>query len=613
MYRYIALIWNASNTEAAESVRSIRQRFEKPGSPWLQAVDEEGLLILDTQGRADALHAYRLPARGGAILGKFFRKGDLETGEFSSTNMDENEAKKISHTGGRHLIDNYWGQYIAFLHNRESRSISILRDPTGSLMCFWMNHCGVHIFFSSVNDIADLGLFRFSVNWSHVARQMSNIAIRVADTGLNEVTEVLAGQRVQIQPSGQSLEFLWDPREIARTLCVEDPKKAAADLRKTVYGCVAAWASCYRTIILELSGGLDSSILLSCLKRIPDGPDVVCLNFFTTDKKGDERDFARMSALEAGCELIEQSLQAEDANIYNVLQGPRFANPTPYAYISATPYPDIFERVGREWNADGFFAGNGGDHLFHRSRTNLVAADFAYQHGLHPRLLTVAYDTTRLTGESLWSVLESALKLGVLKRQLRPYSGPGYLELRTFLSDAALEMCDFEQMLHPWLKQSNGVPPGKVQMIQDVIELNRQFWVTQRLENTDTIYPLVSQPLIELCIAIPNYLLTLGGRERGLARSAFADDIPHHVAGRHGKGTNAQFFNKFLTGNRAFVREFLLDGELAKQGLINRDVLELYLSAREMFRGDELVNLGTCFSTEAWARGWSDTSRRVAA
>ena len=611
MYRYIALIWNTLNPQAAETIRTIRTCLSGQGSSWCLAVDIDGLLVFDTQGRPDGLRAYGLSRNGGAIVGKPFKRNEVETAEFSPVVFGDRETNKILETEGQHLIDNYWGQYVAFLRDQDHRFFSVLRDPTAALMCFSTHHRGVDIFFSSVNDAARIGLPRFSTNWEFVARHLSNSASRVAATALNEVTEILAGQRVRIQDQGRSSEFCWAPQPAACSYLIEAPKEAAKRLRRTIYGCTAAWASSYRTIILELSGGLDSSILLSCLKRLPNRPEVICLNFFTPDKKGDEREFARMAARSAGCELVEQILDPRDADIRGVLQVPRLTKPSTLAFTFAAPYQKTFGRLGRERNADGFFTGTGGDHLFHQMRSNLVAADFAYRHGLHPRLLNVAYDVARLTRESIWSVFGSAFKYGVLRRPSRPYSSSR--DGTTFLSDDALEMLDFEQSLHPWLKRSRNVPPGKALMVQHLLELQRQFWVVQRSENADTIYPLVSQPLIELCLAIPNYVLTLRGRERGLVRRAFADDIPHQVAERHSKGNNSQLFNKLFEENRSFLKDFLLDGELSRQGLLNREVLERHLNSKDLFRGDELGNLMQCVSTEAWARSWSDVQCRAAA
>ena len=65
--------------------------------------------------------------------------------------------------------------------------------------------------------------------------------------------------------------------------------EAVVSLRETTVGCEHAWASCYDGIVHNLSGGLDSSIVLSCLKSAPSRPRVTCLNYFTTGPNEDER------------------------------------------------------------------------------------------------------------------------------------------------------------------------------------------------------------------------------------------------------------------------------------------------------------------------------------
>ena len=611
MYRYVALVWNVLDPRAVETARSLRSRLSMPGLPWSLSIDDEGLLIAETQQRSDGLHAYRLPRNRGAIIGKLFRKSNTESCSEPIFGLSESESEKISKTRGQRLIDQYWGQYVSFLNGLIRDSFSVMRDPTGALSCFSTHFRGVDLFFSNVGDVEGIGLPKFSINWNYLAHHLSNAALRIEATGLNEVTEVLAGQRVQIGISGRSSEFCWDPRTITRVDCEENPQQATRRLRQTLYDCVAAWASCYQTIVLELSGGLDSSILLSCLSRSPNRPDIVCLNFFTPDRKGDEREFARLSARAAGCSMVEQVLDPKHADIRAIMQSPKFVKPTTLSLALASPYQATFERVGREWNVDGFFSGTGGDHLLHRRRSNLVAADFAYRHGIDQRILKIAYDTSRLTQNSFWHVLGSSLKYGLLKRTYAPYSQSP--DSPPFLNDGVMESLDQSGSLHPWLSDVSGVPPGKIRMLESLLELHRQHWVIEREKNADTIYPLVSQPLIELCLALPNYVLTLGGRERGLARAAFANDIPREVVERQSKGNNSSYFNKLFAENSSFVGDFLLGGELSRQGLLDRDKLELQLGSRDLFRGKELGNLMHCVSAEVWARSWSDVQHRAAA
>ncbi|MGK4422636.1 asparagine synthase-related protein, partial [Klebsiella pneumoniae] len=56
-----------------------------------------------------------------------------------------------------------------------------------------------------------------------------------------------------------------------------------------------------------------------------------------------------------------------------------------------------------------------------------------------------------------------------------------------------------------------------------------------------TVSPLLSQPLVETCLGVPSWLWFEGGRNRVVARRAFAGDLPADVIWRRSKGTPDSF------------------------------------------------------------------------
>jgi asparagine synthase (glutamine-hydrolysing) len=121
----------------------------------------------------------------------------------------------------------------------------------------------------------------------------------------------------------------------------------------------------------------------------------------------------------------------------------------------------------------------------------------------------------------------------------------------------------------------------------------------------ERILPLISQPLVELCLRIPTYHLIHGGSDRALARRAFEADLPRQIVRRYAKGRADQNIRNILDANLPFVREILLDGILVRRGLLDRANLELYLSREDSpadFQYNEIVYEHV--STEAWLRKW---------
>ena len=108
-------------------------------------------------------------------------------------------------------------------------------------------------------------------------------------------------------------------------------------------------------------------------------------------------------------------------------------------------------------------------------------------------------------------------------------------------------------------------------------------------------------------------MLACGRRDRGLARRAFADDVPPEILKRRTKGGTGRYFNEVIGNNLDFLRAFLLDGELAHEGLIVRDRLEPILMGYEPIPIDHYFSFMSCVGVEAWLRSWADARSRAAA
>ncbi len=126
--------------------------------------------------------------------------------------------------------------------------------------------------------------------------------------------------------------------------------------------------------------------------------------------------------------------------------------------------------------------------------------------------------------------------------------------------------------------------------------------------------PLLSQPLIELCLRIPTYVLIKNGMDRATARRAFAPDLPPEVVKRRNKGRIDQHLRNVMDANLNFVRDRLLNGRLVKEGLLDRRNLELYLTRERSpadFQYAEILQEHLCI--EAWLSRWLDGRQSISA
>lgn len=607
MFRYIALLWSPADATQDEAARVAVRRI--PTSPeWRCSLDGSGIKVFHTAEDCGSDQAHLLDGGSGVVLGTIFER--QASGGIPRTPMlAVDETADILASSGRVLVERYWGRYVAFLQDVRTGTRWILRDPTGRLPCLTMRFRGVAICFSFMDDAARLGLLRFSFNWPYLTAQMIASLLETRETALNEVTKVLAGECLEFEHDAVSRSFYWHPFRIAAAGLIEERQRTAGMLRETVSTCVHAWASRYDRILHRLSGGLDSSIVLGCMRTAPVRPKITCLNYYSEGSDSDEREYARIAARHAEVRLVELERNPR-CDLRAMLSMPHLAEPRFFAPLQLERRESEI-RVARENRAGAVFDGNGGDGIFYQSPLLPTVADYARIHGLRPAIFGIALHVARMEETTIWRVLASALRHKLRDVHWNAFAEAG-LSLR-LLNPAALSPIDPERLMHPWLRDRAGMPPGKLWHILNMsIPLNIEDPMAEP-DDPDEVEPLISQPVFELCLRIPTYVLAAGGWDRAIAREAFVTDVPTAILKRRTKGGIEDHVHAILKHNISFVREMLLDGVLVKEQLIDREKVEEVLSGDPSTVAAGSVELLTHLSTETWLRTWSAARQKPAA
>ena len=597
MFRYVALLWNPADPASSGTAAHFAQRLQHDLPGWTQVLSKEGLTVFVAGEGRGACKAY--PLGDGVVLGTLFRLRDTIEGRFD-LDLDSDHCAAILESGGRKLIDDYWGRYVAFLYDARSEETLIVRDPTGGMPCLWVDSNAVRICCSLFEDCLQLAPHRFSINWATVAIRLSVALLHREQCELNEVSELRAGECIRIGKNSSSRSFYWNPVDVARRGRIEDPSLATAEILRTTRMCVHAWGSRYRGIIHYLSGGLDSAIVLAALGSAALRTPVCALNYYSPGADGDERPFARAAAHRFGCELVEQE-RSTSVDLRGILSARRTSAPRSlYVRLEASQHE---ARMASSTGFDGIFTGDGGDTLFFRSPAALAAVDYVCDHGLAPRALEVGFNAACLDEVSFWTIMRDMWRYGIRRRRrhslVERRSDWGAISAEVV--EAVTRRGDF---VHPWFRNGDALPPGK---LSQAFLLSFASDFDDPLGNDDQpehACPLLSQPLVELCLRIPTYVLAPGPQDRMLARRAFAADLPGQILYRPTKGGMALHVKDVLDNNRPFLNEFLLDGVLVSQRLLDRKKLVEALSSaptRGKYWAPELFEY---VGIEGWARCW---------
>lgn len=602
MYRYMALIWDPA-ANMATAAHSVARRLKSHAGVWESAVEADGLLVLHTEASERRFRAYDL-TDGGVVLGCLFRSGRSGVSSGEAGRLTDAELTRIHQSRGRSLADQYWGRYVAFVRASRSRW-QVLRDPTGGMPCFFLSIDGLTAVFSHMEDGLAIATASLSIDWNHIRGYLQFNRLVSSTTGFREVTQVLAGECVEIGEDTPTREFYWHPvRVVQRGPSLADPDKARRVMRDTVVDTIHCWASLYERILHELSGGLDSSIVVSCLASARPRPDTMCFNLYTETPEGDERVFARAAAARAGFPLSETRLRPSAKPLSRMLSASNIASPAFATFQSESE--EIRARLAADQNIEAIFSGQGGDHLFLHRATGLIVADYFRQYGLGRGILRCALGYAQLTGSPLSSILRSAVRHEFLRRGYDPYAA--LVEPFAFAGDSQM---DLSVIRHQWINDAACVPVGKQLQIFDLIDT--QYFYMRTCRYADLVHPLISQPIMECCMCIPTYVLTQGGVDRGLTRSAFSTEVPAEILARTSKGGTTSYHYNTIVSSASFLREFLLDGALVREGVIDKARLEAGLSDASLIRGHNLDAIIKTVLAEAWVESSARAARRIAA
>lgn len=609
MFRYVAFIWNDQDAASRESAGALLQRHGAHAQGWCEALRGRGLEVRYLRADTDASVAYELASGDGIVLGNLFARSEEGVSTAAPRKLGEADSRAMLDTNGRHLTESFWGRYVAFLHDDEARATWVLRDPSGGLPCYHVRCRGADIYFSWIDDVIDLLDFAPEVNWSYLAASVCFLREHSPGTGLREITQVVGGECVETRRGVSKRLFYWDPLAVANTDVIEDAGQAAAAMRQCVQDVVHAWASCYQHVLLSLSGGLDSSIVLACLADAPSRPRITCFHYYPVGADLDERAFARAAAAKAGLELIERARDSS-FSLEPLRALHRAPEPTNYPYF--LEHSRLDARLAAEVGAQAVVIGYGGDQLFYQERAEWAPGDFLHRRGLRPGILRLALDAAQMDQISVWRVLREALSGYLAQRRWSVLQEAG--RKRPLLLPAAIEQARRSaEFLHPLLRHPRGAPSGKLWHAHQISQPFDFYDPFGEEGDAERISPLFSQPLMELCLRIPTYVLTRGGWDRAMARRAFYDDLPAEVRNRRHKGGIEEHLRLTLEHNRGFMRELLLDGCLVREGIVDRRLLAEVLSGNATRIAAGSGELLEYAGVEAWLRRWGAKARRAAA
>lgn len=491
----------------------------------------------------------------------------------------------------RWLIVDHWGSYVAVWQD-PGGATHVVRDPSGALPCLSIRSSRHVVLASDMPLLNNMRPLAAGIDWEFVRQLIVYPHLRGRRTGLVGIEELLPGSKLTIDRSGITTTSVWSPWAFThRTLRIDDATEARERLRATIVPTVQALLRSTRKPLLELSGGLDSSILAVTMATL--GIGTCGINLATPDAEGDERRYARLVAERTGLTLIERVVDGPDRLDIARAPLPHLERPGSQAWLQAWEHALVETAVGQ--GCDAFVSGTGGDNVFCALSSAAPAADLLRLGAPGAALRTVAALAT-LHGASHWQVGRYAARMAIRHRYRDPWPRD-----ESFVVDAATPAPPDP---HPWLTLPRRTLPGSRSHARSIFATYAHRGGSERDPIAPTILPLLAQPVQELCLRIPSWLWVEGGHDRAVARQAFADLLPAAIAQRRTKGAVDSYCVRLVEQHLAPIREMLVEGHLTDQNLLDRHALARWFDAPRAARDLRYFRILTLLDIEIWVRDW---------
>lgn len=567
----------------------------------IELIDGKSISIFDKEKIIDmGWNTYHLTNNCKLYISKPKNKGDIYIFEnaivfgklFEKINGKSVPAKLINNINItiHDILDNFWGSYISIFH--DENNVEIFKGPSSSIECLWYNDKNLKIAFSDIDSLFKITEINFKIDKNYIASTLCFNRVNNTKTALKNVNCLKSGHKLSIISS--DIECIWSPIKFVnnRNNMLNDNDLENL-LKDTVIDCISSWGNAYEKSLLNLSGGLDSSIIAICLKLFSE-TDLISSNINFDDIVGGELKYAKELCDTYNIPLNVTTLNKSKIKVLNKFEGFPIQY-RPLKYGLGFDCLDEEEKLLIKENIQVIFSGCGGDFLFQNMNSIFISQDYYRDKGIKG-LFTTSARVAELTNRTVWDIFIKSIKSKYFKG--KKYIYERYMDYN-IINKKYSSIINANYVSHPWHQDITNLHNGKKYQIAGLIDSDNFYTYRKTSEYVDIIHPLLSQPLIELCLSIPSYRLTSGLINRSLIRSAFKDYLPQNIYLRRGKGKIGSVYDELIKYNYDDICNTLNDGNLINNEILSKNWLKLKIN-KGVKDSNVRMELFQLLTTELW-------------
>ena len=264
---------------------------------------------------------------------------------------------------GEGCLDRFIGMFAFAIWDSRKQSLFCARDRLGVKPFHYARHNERFLFASEIKALLVAGVPAEPdmESWSlYLGR---GVYERPERTFFRNINALPAAHAMVVGKDGVKRQWkYWDLPEQAEALSEKDDDAAADELRGLLEDSVRLRMRADVPIGVMLSGGLDSSSVMTTVDRLlPEGGEIQTFTGVFGDKRYDEDDFSEQVPRKASWERNIATFKVED--FWSLAETAQWHQEAPFGGVSTLLYHPLHE-LAREKGVKVLLEGQGGDELF---------------------------------------------------------------------------------------------------------------------------------------------------------------------------------------------------------------------------------------------------------
>jgi asparagine synthase (glutamine-hydrolysing) len=535
----------------------------------------------------------------------------LSKGHVFKTQSDTEVIVHLYEEFGPPCVEKLRGMFAFAIWNENTKTLFLARDRVGIKPLYYCLTDTSLVFASEIKAIlADPSIAR-EIAPEMIDRFLTFLYVPGQETLLKGIRKLAPGHYLLVKDGKAVVEQYWDLR-FAETTRSQSLKDAEADLTSLLAEAVELHMIADVPVGVLLSGGVDSTGVLSLAAH---GTDKAISSFtvgFSGGEVADERPYARLAAKTFGTQHYEMTISADDFAAFLPQYVWHMEEPVCEPPAIALYYVSKLARS----HVKVLLSGEGGDEAFagYSNYRNLVWLErikrgLSALNGAAARGLSFADSLLHLPGMAKYvPLMNDRFPNYYYSRTSNPYRYSGNRLGKVYSADFA-QAIDHEHSLEP-VRELQAHVRGQ-NTLDAMLYIDTKTWLPDDLlikadkmtmaNSVELRVPLLDHKVLEFAASLPPSFKLNGFNLKYILKSVLSQKIPKEIRNRKKTGFPVPYESWLRNDLKSVVWDVLMDRRTLERGYFSKDGVEGLLRANSN-GSNYSKEIFSLLSLELWQR-----------